>query len=234
MGPLWGLGTALAAIGVWAITDIQWFGAAGAWIAMVNLFNLLPINPLDGGRVFKSIVLSINGKFGLSVMVVMVAACIWVAYGYGIYLFAFLGLIGALEFFVERWQLTKVTKLHHLCTGHINATNAILDALRGKTPDEAMMIWNQAMSSFPKEKMLTAGLHYNDGTTLQASLIRMRDREIIELEKHTKNLPAENLKVKDMFKWGFYFLIITVALFYLMNSMLSIPGVDIATQFFAG
>jgi Zn-dependent protease len=54
-GPLWGLGTALAAYGVfWATQAPIWAAIAkvGAWI---NLFNLLPLFPLDGGRGFSSL-----------------------------------------------------------------------------------------------------------------------------------------------------------------------------------
>jgi Zn-dependent protease len=49
-GPLWGLGAALAAYGVFLATASPYWAAiarVGAWI---NLFNLLPIWQLDGGR----------------------------------------------------------------------------------------------------------------------------------------------------------------------------------------
>ncbi|HEV8238634.1 MAG TPA: site-2 protease family protein [Thermoanaerobaculia bacterium] len=54
-GPIWGLGAALAAWGVGAATGAPaWMAIAraGAWI---NLFNLLPIAPLDGGRGFHAL-----------------------------------------------------------------------------------------------------------------------------------------------------------------------------------
>jgi Zn-dependent protease len=49
-GPLWGLGACLAAAAGYAVTGNALWAAvahAGAWI---NLFNLLPVGPLDGGR----------------------------------------------------------------------------------------------------------------------------------------------------------------------------------------
>lgn len=49
-GPIWGLGAAVAAFGVYFATGSAIFGAiahVGAWI---NLFNLLPFGSLDGGR----------------------------------------------------------------------------------------------------------------------------------------------------------------------------------------
>jgi Zn-dependent protease len=54
-GPLWGLGAALAALGVYLVSEWpSWLAIAhvGAWI---NLFNLIPIWQLDGGRGFSSL-----------------------------------------------------------------------------------------------------------------------------------------------------------------------------------
>jgi Zn-dependent protease len=54
-GPIWGLGAALTAAGVFFLTEAPIWGAiarVGAWI---NLFNLLPIWQLDGGRGFRAL-----------------------------------------------------------------------------------------------------------------------------------------------------------------------------------
>jgi Zn-dependent protease len=54
-GPLWGLAAAVATAGLYAWTSYPLFAAltqVGAWI---NLFNLLPISPLDGGRGFRAV-----------------------------------------------------------------------------------------------------------------------------------------------------------------------------------
>jgi Zn-dependent protease len=45
------------------------FAAAAAWMALINLFNLLPVVPLDGGRVVKSITLSIGSRTGLAAVI---------------------------------------------------------------------------------------------------------------------------------------------------------------------
>ena len=54
-GPLWGLGAAAASYGVYAATGSPIWAAiaqSGAWI---NLFNLIPIWQLDGGRGMRSL-----------------------------------------------------------------------------------------------------------------------------------------------------------------------------------
>ena len=54
-GPLWGLGAALACWAVFATTDVPIWGAfarVGGWL---NLFNLLPVPMLDGGRGFRAL-----------------------------------------------------------------------------------------------------------------------------------------------------------------------------------
>ncbi len=54
-GPIWGLGAALCAAAVFFLTEAPIWGAiarVGAWI---NLFNLLPVWQLDGGRGFRAL-----------------------------------------------------------------------------------------------------------------------------------------------------------------------------------
>jgi len=54
-GPFWGLGAALACMGIGIVTGSPLFTAlakVGAWI---NVFNLIPIWQLDGGRGFRAL-----------------------------------------------------------------------------------------------------------------------------------------------------------------------------------
>lgn len=55
-GPLWGLAASLAAYAVYRTTDIGVWGAIAHFGAWVNLFNLVPVWQLDGGRGFRALV----------------------------------------------------------------------------------------------------------------------------------------------------------------------------------
>ena len=54
-GPLWGLGAALVAYGVYLATGSPIWAAIAHFGAWVNLFNLLPFWQLDGGRGFRAL-----------------------------------------------------------------------------------------------------------------------------------------------------------------------------------
>ena len=55
-GPLWGLAASLAAYAMYRTTDSGVWGAIAHFGAWVNLFNLVPVWQLDGGRGFRALV----------------------------------------------------------------------------------------------------------------------------------------------------------------------------------
>ena len=54
-GPIWGLGAALVCLAAFVATRQPIWAALAQFGALVNLFNLLPIWHLDGGRAFRSL-----------------------------------------------------------------------------------------------------------------------------------------------------------------------------------
>jgi Zn-dependent protease len=54
-GPLWGLGAAVVAWGCYLATGLPVLAAVARWGAWINLFNLLPVWQLDGGRAFHAL-----------------------------------------------------------------------------------------------------------------------------------------------------------------------------------
>jgi Zn-dependent protease len=54
-GPVWGLGAALAALTVYAVTHAPIWFAISEVTAFLNLFNLIPVWQLDGSRGFHAL-----------------------------------------------------------------------------------------------------------------------------------------------------------------------------------
>jgi Zn-dependent protease len=54
-GPIWGLGAALASFALFLATRWDGWAAIAKMGAVLNLFNLMPLGPLDGGRAFRSL-----------------------------------------------------------------------------------------------------------------------------------------------------------------------------------
>ena len=54
-GPIWGLGASLAAGVLYLVTGSGVLGGVAHFSAWLNLFNLLPVWQLDGGRGFRAL-----------------------------------------------------------------------------------------------------------------------------------------------------------------------------------
>ena len=62
-GPIWGMAAAIVCFGLWLWTGYGLWGALTEWGGRINLFNLMPLGPLDGGRGFRA--LSRSARWGL-------------------------------------------------------------------------------------------------------------------------------------------------------------------------
>lgn len=114
MGPIWGFVVSVATAGVWVITGDTFFAAAAGWMAMVNLFNLLPVNPLDGGRIMKSIAFSIDSKIGFIFLVIGIIASIILTFWVGMVLFLILLLVACIELIFECHSYSRKKEIAEL------------------------------------------------------------------------------------------------------------------------
>ncbi|WP_404341498.1 site-2 protease family protein [Pseudoalteromonas mariniglutinosa] len=103
MGPAFGLITSVLGVVLYYATEMEIFAGVAVLSALLNLFNLLPILPLDGGHVLKSISFSMRSWLGLSVCLLGVLFGLWLSYTFGLMLLVFFLFIGALEIVFE-WR----------------------------------------------------------------------------------------------------------------------------------
>lgn len=97
LGPAWGLVSALVGVGLWMATGQPLFAQIAVIAAYLNLFNLLPVNPLDGGRVVKSIAWSIHPKAGIVIQGLGLLAALYLM-TFSVLLGVFVLYFGVMEF----------------------------------------------------------------------------------------------------------------------------------------
>ncbi|MBL4912568.1 site-2 protease family protein [Shewanella schlegeliana] len=103
MGPTFGLLMSLVSLVAYWITGNIFFAGLATFNALLNLFNLLPILPLDGGHILKSISFSMNSMMGLVACILGAAVGVYISYSLGLALLGFLLLIGSAEIVFE-WK----------------------------------------------------------------------------------------------------------------------------------
>lgn len=101
MGPVWGALMAWGAGALYWVTGNPMWAAAGAWMATLNLFNLLPITPLDGGQLVRAIAFSIHKNLGVLFLALSLLGAGIVMWKLHIGLFVLILAIGAAELFFE-------------------------------------------------------------------------------------------------------------------------------------
>lgn len=103
MGPMFGFVLSLLLTAAYLVTGEMFFAGLAVFNAFLNLFNLLPILPLDGGHVLKSISFSMNSVAGIVLCTLAALGGVALSYSLGLTLFGFLLVMGTLEIVFE-WR----------------------------------------------------------------------------------------------------------------------------------
>lgn len=105
MGPIYGLVMTVVCYIGYLITDNHFIGLVASFSALINLFNLLPIYPLDGGRVVKSLVFSGRKYIALVFLLTLSALFFVAAFKLGFALIGFFIILGVVDILSE-WRIS--------------------------------------------------------------------------------------------------------------------------------
>jgi len=82
MGPVWGLAAGVAAYVLHMVTGLPEFASAAWLCVLINLFNMIPVAPLDGGRVIRSALHGLSAQASVWVCSLFYMLSIIVIYQY--------------------------------------------------------------------------------------------------------------------------------------------------------
>jgi Zn-dependent protease len=104
MGPVFGLLMSVVFYVMFLASDNHFLGLVASISALINLFNLLPVYPLDGGHVVKSLVLSGQRAWSFTLLIALSAVCFALALAYGLSFLSFFIVLGAIDLLASRSQ----------------------------------------------------------------------------------------------------------------------------------
>lgn len=104
MGPVYGLFMTLVFYVIFLVTDSHFCGLVAAVSAFLNLINLFPVHPLDGGQVVKSLVFSRRNRLAFMALLGLTAICLYGAWTFGLYFLCFFIFIGVVDI-ISGWSV---------------------------------------------------------------------------------------------------------------------------------
>ena len=166
MGPIWG------AVMAWACGVLYWttgnplWAAAAAWMATLNLFNLLPITPLDGGQLVRSIAFSIHKGAGVAFLAISMLLAGVVLWKFKIGFFVLILAIGALELFLEIRTRIKIQKYRDREISRFELPYGVWD----ETQPDGIKKYPDAMS---KKQLALAAISYVGTIAILILLVKL-------------------------------------------------------------
>ena len=110
MGPVYGLAMTVACYLLYLSTSSHLIGLVASVSALVTVFNLLPIHPLDGGRVVKALVFSGRNRLAFIALMAGAAAFFALSVTLGLALLTFFIVIGAIDLMASWRQVATDPK----------------------------------------------------------------------------------------------------------------------------
>lgn len=104
MGPVYGLLMTAVFFAIFMVTGSHFCGLVASTSALLNLFNLIPVYPLDGGRVVKALVFSRRNYISLVLLLIISAACTLLTWKAGLVFLSFFIVLGVFDI-VAGWSV---------------------------------------------------------------------------------------------------------------------------------
>jgi Zn-dependent protease len=194
MGPFYGLLLCIPFLVFGIVYESPLAIGLVSFMALINLFNLFPINPLDGGRVVKCVSFSIHSGFGFFILVLGFLSALFLIYYYQIWILVFVLAIGGLELLFE-WS-------SHFKRFKIKDKNTILQ--------EVCQTNNVDIHSVSEDEKEAVYSKYKQ------DLIALRD--------------SKNMQKSDIFKYSFYWILLSGLFIGLIFYTGSFEGADLALR----
>lgn len=96
-GPIGGMVLSLIFLMLFFATGYPVLAAACSFNALLNIFNLVPLSPLDGSKIIKAITFSLGTIAGYIFILASLFITIFIMFKFKIWLFLFLVIVGGLE-----------------------------------------------------------------------------------------------------------------------------------------
>lgn len=235
MGPIFGFTLAGLTLIVYMVTQNALFAATAGWMAMVNLFNLLPINPLDGGRIMKSIAFSINSNWGNIFLAIGISLSLILTFYFGIVLFSILLIIGTLEFIYE-YKMRNANSVIKECVKYLDGFFIDYDSDCGSTFDKSVnnvkkILLDENLDSETRiNKIISIGEKFQDENSDIDFGTRGLSHAISPVLRKFDNIPKMN--IKGIIVSVVVYVGVIAVLWALITYTSHIPEVDIVRQFF--
>lgn len=104
MGPVFGLLMTAVFYITYLLTNSHFCGLVTSVSALINIFNLIPVYPLDGGRIIKALVFSRRNAFTFVVLLVISALAFVMSWKMGLAFLSFFIVLGVVDL-MANWRV---------------------------------------------------------------------------------------------------------------------------------